>query len=61
MSKKSLVQREIKRRSLVDKFSFLRKSLKSEIIRNNIFNEKVYSSFKLQKLPRNSSLIRLLC
>jgi small subunit ribosomal protein S14 len=48
MSRKSLIAREEKRRKLVDKYSALRKELKEK------------GDYEgLQKLPRNSSPIRL--
>lgn len=59
MSKKSLVEREVKRRFLVDKYSSLRGFLKSELIHSNSFEDKLAFSFKLQKLPKNSSPSRL--
>nr|YP_009541065.1 ribosomal protein S14 [Lepocinclis playfairiana]AYQ93569.1 ribosomal protein S14 [Lepocinclis playfairiana] len=59
MSKKSLIEREKKRRFLVEKFSLLRKSLKNDLVHSKDFDEKLSFSFKLQKLPRNSSPTRL--
>lgn len=48
MARKSLIAREVKRQNLVDKYSDLRKELKEK----GEWDE-------LQKLPRNSSPIRL--
>ncbi len=48
MARKSLIAREAKRQKLVDKYAELRKKLKE----NGEYDE-------LQKLPRNSSKVRL--
>jgi small subunit ribosomal protein S14 len=59
MAKKSMLQRELKRKNLNHKYSEKRKiilnELKSAITLEEIFNV----NEKLQKLPRNSSKIRL--
>nr|YP_009538746.1 ribosomal protein S14 [Lepocinclis ovum]AYQ93753.1 ribosomal protein S14 [Lepocinclis ovum] len=59
MSKKSLVEREKKRKFLVKKYFLLRNFLKHELIYSQTFEEKLENSFKLQKLPKNSSPVRL--
>jgi small subunit ribosomal protein S14 len=60
MAKKSMIARENKRNKLVQQYALKRKSLK-EIIRapNSSFEEKEVAHFKLQKLPRDSSVARL--
>ena len=59
MSKKSLIEREKKRNSLVKKYFPLRKFLKEELVRSERFEDKLNFSFKLQSLPKNSSPSRL--
>lgn len=59
MAKKSLVAREKKRQGLVKKYFLKRQSLKSQLKNANSFQEKSELSFKLQKLPLNSSPHRL--
>ena len=60
MAKKSMIARENKRKNLVQKYDAKRKSLK-EIIRNpnSSFEDKDAAQLQLQKLPRNSSGIRV--
>lgn len=60
MAKKSLIQREKKRISLSKKFYSLRASLKERILVSDSFEEKLSLYSKLQKLPRNSSFVRIL-
>nr|YP_009540882.1 ribosomal protein S14 [Phacus inflexus]AYQ93327.1 ribosomal protein S14 [Phacus inflexus] len=59
MSKKSIIEREKKRRSLVSKYSSLRKSLKEKIRNSEVFEDKLSYYFQIQNLPRNSSPSRL--
>ena len=59
MSKKSLVEREKKRKKLVQKFKQKRLKLKNKIKESRFLNEKFSFSANLQKLPRNSSSTRL--
>ena len=59
MSRKSLVEREKKRKNLVRKYLQKRKSLKFEIKKSAFFEEKFNLHRKIQKLPRNSAPIRL--
>jgi small subunit ribosomal protein S14 len=59
MAKKSMLERELKRKKLVLKFLKIRKSLLAELKRVNSLEEKFSLNEKLQKLPRNSSSIRL--
>ena len=59
MSKKSLIEREKNRKNLVIKYFQKRKNLKFQI-KQSIFLEKKFTLHrKLQKLPRNSTPIRL--
>lgn len=60
MAKKSMIARENRRNKLVQKYAQKRVTLK-EIIKNqdNSFEEKEIAYFKLQKLPRDSSAVRL--
>lgn len=59
MSKKSIIEREKKRNFLCKKYSTLRKSLMEKIDSATSFEERLSFYFELQKLPRNSSQIRL--
>ena len=61
MSKKSIIEREKKRYFLINKYKDSRFSLKKNISGSEKVVSKVFSSFKLQKLPRNSSLVRSMC
>jgi len=59
MAKKSMIAREAKRARAVEKYAEKRAALK-EIIRNpqSSYDEVMDASDKLQKLPRDSSLVR---
>jgi small subunit ribosomal protein S14 len=59
MAKKSLIARQIKREKLVLKYKLKRKNLKIKIKKEPILDEKLNLYTKLQKLPRNSSFVRL--
>lgn len=59
MAKKSVIEREKKRQLLVKKFSSMRKFLKEKIRSSSSFEQKIFYSAQLQKLPRNSSFSRL--
>ena len=60
MAKKSMIAREHKREKLVAKYATKRAELK-EIIRNpeTSYDDMMAATDKLQKLPRNSSPVRL--
>ena len=60
MAKKSMIAREVKRAKLVNKYDAKRKALK-EIIRNPeaSFEDKENAQIQLQKLPRDSSSVRM--
>ena len=60
MAKKSMIEREVKRQKLVDKFAAKRAALK--VIANDEslpMEERFKARLKLAKLPRNSSATRL--
>ena len=60
MAKKSMIQRDVKRRKLVDKFAAKRAELKSIMANPESDDEAFYNAQrKLAKLPRNSSKIRV--
>nr|YP_010194394.1 ribosomal protein S14 [Pallavicinia lyellii]QZZ24706.1 ribosomal protein S14 [Pallavicinia lyellii]QZZ24790.1 ribosomal protein S14 [Pallavicinia lyellii] len=59
MARKSLVQRERKRRALEEKYRIVRNSLKKEINKVLSLDEKWEIRRKLQSLPRNSAPSRL--
>nr|YP_009145470.1 ribosomal protein S14 [Monomorphina parapyrum]AKL78943.1 ribosomal protein S14 [Monomorphina parapyrum] len=59
MAKKSIVQREKKRRLLTSKFYVLRKILTEKIKSSISYEEKLFFYSQLQKLPRDSSFSRL--
>ena len=60
MAKKSMIERERKRRKLVDRYAKKRAELKERIRDENLsLGERVRLSMQLAKLPRNSSPTRL--
>lgn len=59
MAKKSIIQRQKKREYLVNKYLQTRKLLKDKIKFEESFEAKLEYYSKLQKLPRNSSLTRI--
>jgi len=59
MAKKSMIARDIKREKLINKFLYKRNRIKSEIKETNNFNEQLEIQKKIQRLPRNSSSVRL--
>ena len=60
MAKKSMIAREVKRERLVNKFAERRAELKA-VIANKALDpsERFMAVLQLQKLPRNSSRIRM--
>jgi hypothetical protein len=60
MSKKSIIERDKKRRILFHKYRVLRDTLKAGIKSSLNFEEKFSYYSKLQDLPRNSSFTRVL-
>ena len=59
MAKKSMLERESKRKKLVTKYSEKRKIVLNELKKASSLEETFSLNEKLQKLPRNSSRIRL--
>lgn len=59
MAKKSMVERERKRQKLVAKFHEKRANLQQALKTTESFEEKFVLQQQLQKLPRNSSAVRL--
>lgn len=59
MAKQSMIEREKKRMKLVEKYAQKRKVLTTEFRESNNFSEKLLIHKKLEKLPRNSSSIRI--
>ena len=59
MAKKSMIEREKKRIFLTKKYSEKRSSLLKKYQAEKNFNEKLIIHFKLQKLPKNSSKLRI--
>lgn len=59
MAKQSMIEREKKRMKLVEKYDHKRKLLALEFQAADNFSEKQLIHKKLEKLPRNSSRIRV--
>jgi small subunit ribosomal protein S14 len=59
MANKAMIQREMKRQNLVMKYAKKRAILKEQIKNASSIKEKYAYQRKLQKLPRNSSPVRL--
>ena len=59
MAKKSMLEREKKRNKLFNKYSIKRKELLNELKNVTSLDEIFEINEKIQKLPRNSSKIRL--
>lgn len=59
MAKKSMLERELKRKKLVKKYLVKRNTLKSQVKKVFSLEEKLAISEQLQKLPKNSAPIRL--
>ena len=60
MAKKSMIAREVKRERLVNKFAAKRAELKATINNRELDpSDRFMAVLKLQKLPRNSSRIRV--
>nr|QCI07237.1 ribosomal protein S14 [Hypnea pannosa] len=58
MAKKSMIQREIKREKLYDKYKEKRRKIKELIRKTSNFQEKIHLQKQLQKLPLNSAGFR---
>nr|YP_009330358.1 30S ribosomal protein S14 [Lambia antarctica]ANN39053.1 30S ribosomal protein S14 [Lambia antarctica] len=59
MARKALIQRQKKRQLLYEKYYLKRQSIKKQIRQNTALEQKLYWHLKLQKLPINSSRVRL--
>lgn len=59
MANKAMIQRELKRQKLVMKFAKKRAIIKEQLEQASSLKEKLAFHRKLQKLPRNSSPVRL--
>ena len=59
MAKKSMIQREIKRKKLMNKNKNKRENIKNEIKKNSDFTKQLELQKQLQKLPRNSAPSRI--
>lgn len=59
MSKKSIIQRQLKRETLVKKYKVKRETLLQELKMTASFSETLELQKKLQKLPLNSARNRL--
>lgn len=54
-----MLEREYKRKKLVSKYSEIRKNLLNQLKKSSSLEEKFSINEKIQKLPRNSSSIRI--
>jgi small subunit ribosomal protein S14 len=59
MAKKSMIRREKKRQEISKKYTSIRNSIKLNIKEAVTFEEKLNYNFQIQKLPRDSSAVRL--
>ena len=59
MAKKSMLERESKRKKLVKKYLEIRNDLRNQLKSTISLDQKLLLSEKMQKLPRNSAPIRL--
>nr|YP_009425282.1 ribosomal protein S14 [Asplenium prolongatum]ASU93997.1 ribosomal protein S14 [Asplenium prolongatum] len=59
MAKKSLIEKEKKKRELVERYRISRQSLKKRINSSLTIQDKLTISIKLQSLPRSSAPVRL--
>jgi len=59
MAKKSLIEKEKKKKKLVERYDTIRQSLKRQIKTSLSIQDKLTISKRLQSLPRNSAPVRL--
>ncbi len=59
MAKKSMLARELKRKKLIARYFSKRQILKAEVKKASTLEEKFEVSRKIQKLPKDSSRVRL--
>lgn len=55
MAKQSMIQRELKRKNLVAKYTEKRKIISYSLKNSNTYREKLFFFKKMQSLPRNSA------
>ena len=60
MAKKSVIERQKKRERLIKKYASLRTELKIKIRNAKSFEKKLLYYSKIQKLPRDSSISRIM-
>nr|YP_009295293.1 ribosomal protein S14 [Dasya binghamiae]AOH77305.1 ribosomal protein S14 [Dasya binghamiae] len=58
MAKKSMIQREIKRNKLIQKYQYKRKNIKNLLNKEAEFKDIIELQRKLQQIPRNSMSCR---
>nr|YP_009774052.1 30S ribosomal protein S14 [Caulacanthus okamurae]QIZ74669.1 30S ribosomal protein S14 [Caulacanthus okamurae] len=58
MAKKSMIQREIKRQELINKYQNKRENIKKALKKATNFTDYITLQQKLQKLPLNSTICR---
>jgi small subunit ribosomal protein S14 len=59
MAKKAMIERELKRKYLVNKYAERRSNLKNQILVASSLQEKLQLHGELQKLPKDSAPVRL--
>lgn len=59
MAKAGVIKRQLRRENLVRRYSELRQQLKNELKKEGSFRAKMELHIKLQKLPKDSSKVRL--
>ncbi len=60
MAKKSSIEKNLKRKKMVEKFSEKRKALKKIIMDKSIsLSERFFAQMKLSELPKNSATARV--
>nr|QOU10746.1 ribosomal protein S14 [Spumella sp. Baekdong012001B8]QOU10757.1 ribosomal protein S14 [Spumella sp. Baekdong012001B8] len=58
MAKQSVIQRELKRKTLIGKFAVQRSALLEELQKDPSFEKKLILQKRIQKLPRDTSRVR---
>ncbi len=59
MAKKSMVERDVKRKKMVEKYAQKREELKEQFAKASTQQEKIEIHRKIQQLPRNSAPTRV--
>ena len=60
MAKKSVIERQKKRLPIYKKYFLIRKFVKGKILNSSTLDEKLFYQSILERLPKNSSISRLL-